>query len=887
MSENKNIYINSLQASDIYEHQFGKPIKSNFVGMIPYSLNSIHLKKIGLKTYKDKRGKHRSNDIINLKFSQRVNHIDKILESISIEELEEKLRELTEKINNLKTNTERRKNAYAMSELLSLIEYIKYRKSNHENGLSIQNLREYLYKNGFNYNGEEYVVYKRTSAKSRTGQCQFIRKSLRDKSIRWARLGMNLDGLGLKDGVDFPSLLAYESLVDSSIIDTIEIPTKNIFIISDVVSKFTTKSSVIKNSEETNELISILEKNHEMESDIFDGESILDESYFSNGKGCMLLRNHMFKSCAFNGKVQQFLKDNTPVGIDFDEWELEDMFGNKIKARNIHLITTPNSLKALKFYKRKKTPKLMFEHWKKKVEDDGCNFGICKYEKESKRGFTEEGEVLNQLSYQIINSKPYSKDDIDNLSNFERDYVEKLKNDDQTYIDYLQEKANDMNANQMLVDIYNVNHKIVLTRLFKNKRKSDINAYSDRVRSGKIRVKGDYCVICQNPKEMLYHSIGKLPVDKNYFLIEEDWVRNQELKDNQAHTILHDFGREYPSFRNPHTAPSNVLILENKESEFISKYMNSTNNIIYTNAIGIEINRILSGQDVDSDSLLMLSNLDMLNVSKKCFRQYSVCDNLVSAEKIEYIVSKENMYKIDNSLSKSQRYIGEVVNLGQHCMSAYWEEEKENPNSDRSNELLELVDICTVLSEIAIDMAKKMYDVNFPKQIKSIKSKLDDETKPNFFKYVSKNKKVKLREYETAMDYLGDLIVNIERADVKDTIDIFKIIRKKDYKMMKKHKKQRERFHEIINEYINLRRFVFSDYKNHMDDDDMKSECYEKIDNLVFDCSRQMEKYKVTESTIYYTIEMMYREHIKTKEILTYLNVLYGINKESFLNVFM
>lgn len=888
MTENKNVYINSFEASDIYEHQLGRGIKSNMVGMVAYSNELIKLKDFGFKTYVSKTGKNRSNDIINLKFNKSVWSAEKLLEVNSIERQEEYLLSLGEGSGTFRTKTEEKKNDYKIAEAYKRLKYLERAKNEDWDKMGRDDLRLHLYVNGFEYNGEHYVVYKRTSAKSRTGQCQFIKKSIRDKAIKWARLGMNVEGLSMKDGIDFPSLLAYESLQSSSIIKQIKIYTKNIFVISDVVSKFTTKANVIKNGK-FGTLMSEFVENHKMESDLFDGQGVLDEAYFPDGKASMLLRNHMFKCNPFNGKVQVFLRDMCPDGIHYDDWQLEDMFGNLHYAKDIHLITTPNSIKSLKFYKRKKTKKAMYEHWKKKVEADDCMFGICKYEKQSKRGY-DKGRILNQLSYQLINSMPYNKDEVSDLATFELNFIDSLKTNSREYLDYLISNANEMNANEMLYNIYEINNNLSSTKIFKEKRRADIKSYVNRVKFGKVRVIGDYCTICQNPKEMLYHAIGRLPVVDG--VLQEDlWKSEQELIYNQAYSTLHPFNRQYASFRNPHTSPSNVLILENIESPFISKYMNPSDNVIYTNAIAFEINRILSGQDCDSDTLLMADNNIVLNVAERCFGKYYVCDNLVDSMKMDYSVSYENMAKVDNILSTSQGNIGEVVNLGQHCMSAYWDEINSNGYTDRAEQLLRYVDICTILSEIAIDMAKKMYNVDFKKQVDSIKKEMNLEKKPLFFKYVSKNKNTKLEKYHTPMDLLNEELDNIARAEGSESIDFIKLIDKHQIKTMKKWKRQSEKVDLIIDEYIAKRQTIYGEFNRDMRKTGAEKEELLKrrnllVDELEYDCKTKLSKYKLKKETMFLVIHKIFNDKSRSREKLTIMNILYKVNKEEFLALF-
>jgi hypothetical protein len=884
LKNNENVYINSLQASDLYEYQKGKPVSSNFVGMISYSLELIKLKKLGMKTYLDRNGKQRSNDVINVKYDMRAKEYSDILANDYMDIIRDRLRSLKEKSITMETTSKQKKNDFAIAETFKLLGYLELVEELEPSSTTVSELRTELYGMEFMYNGIDYVVYKRTSAKSRTGQCQFIKKKFREKAIRWARMGMNMDGLSLKDGVDFPSLLAYESLVSSSIEDTIKIHPKNILVVHDVISRFTAKASVISNDGDTDDLISIKNEAHPMESDIFDGESILDESYFPIGKGSMLLRMHMFKSCAFNGRVQKFLIDNCPDDILYEDWVILDMFGMGIYAKDIHMITTPNSLKALKFYKRKKTKKGMFEHWKKKVIEDDCIFGICKYEKPSNKGYSSVGKIMNQMSYQMINSMPLSSHDLGKLVRHEFDFMDKLQKDDEFFLQHLKDNINIMNSNEMLYDLAKNNHSIIKTDLFKKKRKGDISSHKTLVKRGKIRLEGDYCTICQNPKEMMYHAIRRLPLLDDMLNIDE-WLQNMEVIGNQCSTTLHDYGREYTAFRNPHTAPSNVLILHNIESDFISTYMNGTDNIVFTNAIGFEINRILSGQDVDSDTLEMLDHPVLLETARKCFGKYDVCDNNVSAMKMDYSVSVNNMAKIDNILSTSQANIGKVVNLGQSCMSAYWEEIGEYGQTERASELLDAVDICTILSEIAIDMAKKMYNVDFGAQVNKINAILNADEKPLFFKYVSKNKTAKFRKFDTPMDRLNILVDKIPRQSWDSVNSIFNLIKKHDFKVTKKNKRQRIKFDGVLSKYINTRRAIFAKTR-HGGKSDIADEISIEIERALSEAMIELGKYKASASTMYHMFQGLMNEEIETKELTSYMNALYKMDKRVFLSLF-
>ncbi|MEC0265155.1 RNA dependent RNA polymerase [Paenibacillus anseongense] len=750
-NELHSVYIPSLEASDIYAHMNReKVINLKFVGMIPPSLELSKLIEAGLVPFTQKKTKEKklSSDVINVKFNQKARSGKQIISKVQA-----------------KLKKENIDPEYKSK----LQEYLKVINPNWKEVKSTD-LREELYEHGFTITREtkngiftdKYVVYKRSSSKSRKGECLFIKESLYDEMIKWSRLGLDFSGK-----IDYPSLLAYESLVGSSIEGTIEIHPENILLVSDIVDTFEMSCNVVK--EINGQLKSVPDDKAKISNSLFDGESLLDSSYFPEGKSMKLLRNHMFKSAAFNCNIQDYFKANCPDLANYDNWMIPNMLGQLMLARNVHLIITPSSLKALKFSNTLGfSPAAecdLWEHWKKVVIADECKFGICKSEKESGRGTDFNGNIVNQLSYQMLNSLPASESDIDELVQFEQKYIDKLKNDDETFIDFVRKGIDSINSNAMMVDLYKKNKDIASTPLFKKFRTEEISAYVKRIKGGKLRLNADYAVLLGNPMEFLAHAIGRY--NRN----------NLALRNNEIYTTMHPFEKDYVCFRNPHTSPSNVLIAKNVYNEDIEKYFNLTKNIVCVNAIDFPIQDTLSGADYDSDQILLCDHPKALELAEKC-KEYKVVLNKVESSKTVYTLCKSDMAKIDNQLSKSQALIGEVVNQGQLYLSMYWDGKKKEKSEEELAYLMNRTDVMTVLSGISIDLAKKMYSIDIKKEL-SVKTGLG-KIKPLFWEYVSKEGDVDTVKFDTPMDYLIEKMSDLDYADDRKEVKFYKFINDAD-----------------------------------------------------------------------------------------------------------
>ncbi|TVY10006.1 hypothetical protein FPZ49_11310 [Paenibacillus cremeus] len=833
-----------------------KDIDRKYVGMIPSSLELNKLVSIGLSMYKKKPSeKFLSDDIINVKFKQKVKSADEMVSQIK------------KKINLLTDNQADYKNK--LEEFVQLLKQEKILPKWKE--VSNDQLRKLLYENGFVLTSIDdktdaiiktrYVVYKRSSAKSRVGECLFIKETLYDEMINWSRMNLPLQDVK----VDVPSLLAYQSLVGSSLDDVVKIHPNNILLVDDIESKFLRKCNVVRKGE--NGLLDSFQEDIVISNSLFDGESLLDSSYFPEDKGMMLLRNHMFKSAAFNCNIQSYLRDNCPEGINFDEWKIKNAY-NEVFAKDIHLIITPSSLKALKFSHAVGNDSEMFSYWKNYISDvsiDGASlFGVVKSEKKSKHGLNESGEILQQTSYQMLNSMPVNKNDIHELAEYENTYIEKLKNDDDFFVQHILKSVTTVNSNAMFADLYYRNKKIAHTKIFKDFRKAEVNKHLTHIKHGKIRLHGDYCTMLGNPMEFLVHSIGRLNICED----------ESSLKENEIYTTLFEFNKCLVGFRNPHTSPSNVLVVKNTYNAEIEKYFNLTDNIVCVNAINFPLQDILSGSDYDSDTLLLFDNSKMLELAMNCFGKYNVCINKVESSKRQYNLTESDMAIIDNQLSMSQKNIGRVVNLGQFCMSKYWDLLNKGVNKDNLTDLLKKIDIMTVLSGICIDLAKKFYDIDINQEVEQVaKTKELNCRKPLFWKYVSQNKEIKTFEMQCPMDYLYIEFSDVKYAETRESISLNELLVKHKIKDGDRNQEQKiikyveEMSNKIIKVYINI---ADEDERNHI------------LDDIIKYYDFYISKLKVKPETMYAILSKIQKN--KSKVSTRLMNVLYRTQKNIFLN---
>ena len=851
-------------------------------------------------------------------------------------------------------------------------------------------------------------MWKRSSSKSRTGQVLYLKEKLLEEMNNWGR--MFIDFPVDEKGFDVVGLSAYSSLVGSHIERTLTIKPSNILIISDVLSCFDMKVDVVRKeslrfkkitkrkskepfSKETIELIMLLQiikndksKNKktkyrgiykkittlekqrhlkcykevkEIESSLLDGQSLLDSRYFEKGQSMMLLRQAFFKSASFNTEVVQFLKDW--YGERFDKAEIKDMFGNRIRVNQVHMIITPNSLKALKFskYVTKKdgqyigTGKEMYKYWQKIVNDDKNIFGVCKHEKESKQGHEklvkitkrkaekdfkhinrenikdmkittiDRGNVIQQMSYQHINSLRADKEEIKDLLSWEINYINKAKSNINVYKDLLLRGANFMNSNEMIVELLDTNY--IHTEMFRKQRSQIISKYVNKIKGGKVKIKADNLVIVGNCFQMLLHGIGQLAQygelnKKGELVLNKDYgdVTLPSNKDYiSCYTKLYKHNEVLCEFRNPCTSYSNIGLLQNVRNKcnVFDKYFNFSKNIIAVNLINTEFQVVNSGSDQDSDTILCSNDSSLVDIGKKSFRIDLPCLCDIPSQSNSYQLTLNDMAEMDNKLAESKDIIGSVVNLGQLAMSEYYHtknsgvNENDEKEMERLAKLEEIVAVMTILSGCAIDNAKRTYDISMDAEIQNVSDSGLILQKPNFWEYVSKSTKEKNENIRKKNKYKND---NEEELDLKTTEMlcpmeyVAEILSDKDIiPKAKDDTANSMEFKDIIKEvsgkakgevteYVKELNKILDDeivsYKKAIEKENNKDEIKRQtivLNNVYEGVIEELKKRKINEKTM----QMLLKNSIAQDDENVYyktrlMKLLYTNNKNTFLNLF-
>lgn len=587
---------------------------------------------------------------------------------------------------------------------------------------------------------EETIHYKmlfRTSAKAKLGQVIFINETLYDKAYDWLTIG-----LGTKmahDNAKIVEMSAYAPLTTSTIIDTIPIPVEDILILNDQDSHFHTLANIVKAEtyldKEGNKKKKciVTQEETEVKNTIWDGMGIIESDLLPDWvNGMALLRNHLFKMCGIRGHLQLFFKDWCQKhGYDYETHQVQDMFGNWHYLKDIKMITTDNAIKWKKFIDLMGgTLQSAYSYWCNRIHADGDIWGIVKTDHPSKLG------EYQQLSYQMINTLPCTKEDVKEIAQTSIDYVELLKSDNDAFETFLRKNANEVNHYEMLADLYQQNHQFGNCKWFRQEKSEIIKAYVRRLRKGKIFVNGDNLTVFGNPYALLLYAVG------------EDWHKDPTLQNEtgviQCYTSRFKDNEYLAAFRNPHNSPNNVCYMHNVYSDELQKYFQFSPNIIAINCIETDIQDRANGMDEDSDFMLVTNHPTIVKCAKKCYAEYPTIVNALKESGVTYHNTKTDYAHMDNKFSGSKMGIGWSSNLAQLAMTYYWtEQSKENPDTEKLGELYDNFIILSVLAQIIIDGCKREYEIVGEDEIKRI-SKLPCMTLVKESGEFTKNGKPKL-----------------------------------------------------------------------------------------------------------------------------------------------
>lgn len=563
-----------------------------------------------------------------------------------------------------------------------------------------------------------YEMLFRTSAKAKLGQVIFINSKLYKKAYDWLTIGL---GNKLpKDNAKIVEISAYAPLTTSTIIGTINIPVEDILILKDQDSFFETIADVVRaeeyigNNGDTKKKCVVSREKTKVKNTLWDGMMLIecDERYLKLPdciNGMLLARNHLFKACGVKTKMQKFFKDwCAENGYDYETHQVQDMFGNWHYLKDIKVITTNNAIKWLKFTDLMGgTPEAAYNYWCDRIRADGCIWGIVKTDHESKLG------NYQQLSYQMVNTLPCSKDDVKAIAQDSIDYVELIKSDNNEFEKFLRKYANEVNHYEMLADMYAHNNDFAECKWFREEKRKIISGYVRKLRKGKIFVEGDNLTLFGNPYALLLYSVGEDWKDDPTFQKEDGCI--------QCYTPRFSSGEYLAGFRSPHNAPNNLGYFHNIYSKYFERYFEFSDNIMAVNCIETDVQSMLNGCDFDSDFLLATNNPTIVECAKKCYSDFPTIVNDLKESGLTYSNSKTDYSNMDNKFSGSQMGIGWSSNLAQLAMTYYWTElAKESLDEVLLKEYYDNFVILSVLAQVIIDGCKREYEIDGEEEIKRI-----------------------------------------------------------------------------------------------------------------------------------------------------------------------
>lgn len=350
--------------------------------------------------------------------------------------------------------------------------------------------------------------------------------------------------------------------------------------------------------------------------------------------------------------------------------------------------------------------RLTWDWYREKIKDQ--KFGCCKTEHKSKFGDKQ------QLWYQVIGSLNFDKDKLWKLIEPQVTEINLMRKHVAWFKRGIDMRATENVGDSMMVSLLNINDDIRRTKWYTNYRGTRLFHMVKHLVAGKVQIKGsDFCTLVGNPYEMLRASCG-------------DKIETSILNNFECYCPRYEDGEELYGMRSPHICSGNNALLKNTYCDEW-KWFNLTDNILVINlwGKGAFLSPTWNGSDTDSDAAYIGNNPIILEEVKKVQDQdYLIPINAVPQKTRKYQYTDEEMAKVDGQLCND--FIGKVCNLARDLQSMYWHLYNTGTEDNKQKYLSIMYDdICLleVLSNIAIDSAKRRYECNVASEIKKIKTR--------------------------------------------------------------------------------------------------------------------------------------------------------------------
>lgn len=738
------------------------------------------------------------------------------------------------------------------------------------------------------HGADETITYRmlmRSPGKAKKGDCVFVREEL--LTIARDYLTMGLWDRMPQENADIVSLSAYSTLITASALDYIHIPLKNILIVRDQEVS-TILPGLTVDVDESNHCYVKKEEQCEITNILWDGMGLIDDSVFPEDQGMegfIYCRSHFFKSCLFRGDVVQYFIDYYKE--DYPTAAVMDMFGNKVKVSDIRVIVTENSIKWMKFERLMKeypedNDSKAYKYYRHFMKKDGEMFSIVKTGHESKWG------ELQRSSYQINNSLPTTdKDILAKVAQTSVDYYNRMVQDHDAFINHLKRTSgNKYSVGNMLIALDEWNHDFRYTDYFKKKKSEILSEFKNkRLKLGKILQNGDNLVICGNPLALLKQVTGEGYSSEKCF--------DTHRKGIECYTSRFPDGQCLAGFRSPHNSSNNIVHLINRYPQELMRYFPELGqHVIVINGIGTDVQDRLNGQDLDSDSVYVTDQEEIVKLSEKAYLEYPTIINRIPLKNSSlYNMDMASFAEMDYKIALSQNDIGTTSNLAQLALSYYF----DGRAADREDELQDIFVICSVLAQVAIDSAKREFNVSvgselgrLNKVVAEIGENINGSRKyPRFYAGHMKMKgKCEITEnqvgkYNCPMDIVYDLVdeMTIDSRVNKEyqtrTIPVDSLLLPYN-----KGDANRKQYQKIVSE--------IEAYDAKVKNLDKAAEDYsEKISYLFEQTADRIRKHTIKQDTMMRLVDKAFHDPCLSRMRSRLLTLLYDNNLQNFLSCFV